>query len=115
MHQIQSLCFFPVHAEFMLVPARGNVRVAAGKHIRIHADGGFRRLSAFLDDASGLFGQDFEFRFRFRVEQKYPGTAEEAARVVERSEEHTSELQSRLHLVCRLLLEKKKTCTYELV
>src|SRR2546422_2140419 len=26
----------------------------------------------------------------------------------ERSEEHTSELQSRLHLVCRLLLEKKK-------
>src|SRR2546422_4764137 len=32
-----------------------------------------------------------------------------SARVMEvRSEEHTSELQSRLHLVCRLLLEKKK-------
>src|SRR5205809_1560532 len=30
---------------------------------------------------------------------------------VVRSEEHTSELQSRLHLVCRLLLEKKKTKT----
>src|SRR2546422_4957754 len=28
--------------------------------------------------------------------------------ISERSEEHTSELQSRLHLVCRLLLEKKK-------
>src|SRR2546422_7411576 len=28
--------------------------------------------------------------------------------VDDRSEEHTSELQSRLHLVCRLLLEKKK-------
>src|SRR3989449_7875268 len=28
--------------------------------------------------------------------------------VLSRSEEHTSELQSRLHLVCRLLLEKKK-------
>src|SRR2546429_4244299 len=28
-----------------------------------------------------------------------------------RSEEHTSELQSRLHLVCRLLLEKKKNHT----
>src|SRR2546422_5686299 len=27
---------------------------------------------------------------------------------IRRSEEHTSELQSRLHLVCRLLLEKKK-------
>src|SRR2546429_1695161 len=31
-------------------------------------------------------------------------------REIARSEEHTSELQSRLHLVCRLLLEKKK-CT----
>src|SRR2546422_7940358 len=29
-------------------------------------------------------------------------------RYMVRSEEHTSELQSRLHLVCRLLLEKKK-------
>src|SRR5690554_6988436 len=29
--------------------------------------------------------------------------------IVDRSEEHTSELQSRPHLVCRLLLEKKKT------
>src|SRR2546422_7599161 len=35
--------------------------------------------------------------------------AEGALRLGEwRSEEHTSELQSRLHLVCRLLLEKKK-------
>src|SRR2546429_1753637 len=31
----------------------------------------------------------------------------------QRSEEHTSELQSRLHLVCRLLLEKKKINRYE--
>src|SRR3989449_7459787 len=34
--------------------------------------------------------------------------ADEAGHVLARSEEHTSELQSRLHLVCRLLLEKKK-------
>src|SRR2546429_3929799 len=33
----------------------------------------------------------------------------EVFRAKDRSEEHTSELQSRLHLVCRLLLEKKKT------
>src|SRR2546422_2257662 len=32
-----------------------------------------------------------------------------ASTSVLRSEEHTSELQSRLHLVCRLLLEKKNT------
>src|SRR2546422_1121069 len=36
-----------------------------------------------------------------RHEQRQYSTAQ-------RSEEHTSELQSRLHLVCRLLLEKKK-------
>src|SRR2546422_4800535 len=41
------------------------------------------------------------------------GAAERARRaghrrVITRSEEQTSELQSRLHLVCRLLLEKKK-------
>src|SRR2546429_4148010 len=35
--------------------------------------------------------------------QQWPPVA-----VDQRSEEHTSELQSRLHLVCRLLLEKKK-------
>src|SRR2546422_1737718 len=34
--------------------------------------------------------------------------APRAALTAYRSEEHTSELQSRLHLVCRLLLEKKK-------
>src|SRR2546422_1894596 len=35
--------------------------------------------------------------------------------ITERSEEHTSELQSRLHLVCRLLLEKKKPSNSRLV
>src|SRR5689334_23509615 len=30
---------------------------------------------------------------------------------LDRSEEHTSELQSQFHLVCRLLLEKKKMCS----
>src|SRR3712207_8867638 len=35
--------------------------------------------------------------------------ADEVASAVRRSEEHTSELQSRQYLVCRLLLEKKNT------
>src|SRR2546422_7509961 len=39
-----------------------------------------------------------------------PGYARRT-RPMSRSEEHTSELQSRLHLVCRLLLEKKKKQT----
>src|SRR2546429_1059709 len=35
--------------------------------------------------------------------------------VTRRSEEHTSELQSRLHLVCRLLLEKKKKLVFNFI
>src|SRR5438876_12297815 len=36
-------------------------------------------------------------------------------RVIGRSEEHTSELQSPVHLVCRLLLEKKKNTNGRLI
>src|SRR5438045_457569 len=43
--------------------------------------------------------------FRFRIEDKNGNPATD---VESRSEEHTSELQSLRHLVCRLLLEKKK-------
>src|SRR2546422_4541900 len=41
------------------------------------------------------------------------GQAETTWTLDDRSEEHTSELQSRLHLVCRLLLEKKKKHHHE--
>src|SRR5687768_18620674 len=40
-----------------------------------------------------------------------PSSKSHLATMEQRSEEHTSELQSRLHLVCRLLLEKKKQPT----
>src|SRR5687768_17684213 len=43
---------------------------------------------------------------QLRLRRHHGGNAK--AELQERSEEHTSELQSRLHLVCRLLLEKKK-------
>src|SRR5690554_7030140 len=39
------------------------------------------------------------------------GIVEHVGEILVRSEEHTSELQSRPHLVCRLLLEKKKQNT----
>src|SRR5690625_5559277 len=39
---------------------------------------------------------------------RYRATSSHASTPPSRSEEHTSELQSRGHLVCRLLLEKKK-------
>src|SRR5260370_34071217 len=44
-----------------------------------------------------------------RLERELAAEMDESSRVLElRSEEHTSELQSHLNLVCRLLLEKKK-------
>src|SRR5258705_6201006 len=42
----------------------------------------------------------------------WPAASMGAGGRLERSEEHTSELQSLRHLVCRLLLEKKKTDGY---
>src|SRR6266487_1306885 len=39
----------------------------------------------------------------------YPSRPRHRRATLRRSEEHTSELQSPVHLVCRLLLEKKKT------
>src|SRR5690625_5632738 len=45
---------------------------------------------------------------RLRNETVSIGSVLDVIRGVARSEEHTSELQSRGHLVCRLLLEKKK-------
>src|SRR5438309_4315403 len=47
-----------------------------------------------------------------RASMSIPAPAKRASRASpSRSEEHTSELQSQFHLVCRLLLEKKKTTT----
>src|SRR2546429_6085358 len=66
---------------------------------------------------STLFPYTTLFRSRFpakagesRVASK-EADSDGHAPVRRRSEEHTSELQSRLHLVCRLLLEKKKYTT----
>src|SRR2546422_6974219 len=57
-------------------------------------------------------GRDDLGAARERADLRAAGELEEVMVDVGRSEEHTSELQSRLHLVCRLLLEKKnhETC-----
>src|SRR6266498_4822479 len=56
---------------------------------------------------STLFPYTTLFRSRWTVAQFFAGPSRSCA-TPSRSEEHTSELQSRPHLVCRLLLEKKK-------
>src|SRR5438046_5617203 len=48
--------------------------------------------------------------FDFWTSERFEG-GREMERTVDRSEEHTSELQSLTNLVCRLLLEKKKKLT----
>src|SRR5690625_7122426 len=72
----------------------------------------FRRISFPSDDASAGIS------IRERKQQQYqPGKSADTdlqrsrKPPRSRSEEHTSELQSRGHLVCRLLLEKKNKCT----
>src|SRR5258707_5833079 len=54
---------------------------------------------------------DYESRFKEMVIDRFAESyvaGETPVPCIERSEEHTSELQSRQYLVCRLLLEKKK-------
>src|SRR3989442_12002222 len=70
---------------------------------------GFLSLAALAAILSGVPREAHAQGGRIRgVVRDAQGTALSGAVVRARSEEHTSELQSRPHLVCRLLLEKKK-------
>src|SRR5690625_6875718 len=61
------------------------------------------RVSDIIRRAGGLTTEAYEHGARLIRQHDAIDRPE-----IERSEEHTSELQSRGHLVCRLLLEKKK-------
>src|SRR5207253_10512311 len=83
-------------------------RTQAMMHVLEATDNGNHRQSGFHTHAfiPGVFLTQFE------MVGNAGGTAkaqigQHDALVMQRSEEHTSELQSRGHLVCRLLLEKK--------
>src|SRR3712207_7200116 len=71
-------------------------------------------LLSLAFQASGIFTQALQTRWPQFVVQDSKSTKVAVPRTLEpcsrtnRSEEHTSELQSRQYLVCRLLLEKKK-------
>src|SRR2546422_1302072 len=79
-----------------------------------------RHTRCSRDWSSDVCSSDLAFRTRGSFERAGRKRSKTTGRVQNRrvdaqpchqtrSEEHTSELQSRLHLVCRLLLEKKKT------
>src|SRR3712207_7780668 len=69
----------------------------------------FGKRGAFFEEwTNGIGWERYEVRASLcpRISEAF---LEEERRSLPRSEEHTSELQSRQYLVCRLLLEKKKT------
>src|SRR6266699_4411167 len=77
-----------------------------------------RLPAASLDTLADRLAELGRLHRLFRTEQALQATSDPEG--VARSEEHTSELQSRPHLVCRLLLEKKKAravpvCAFETV
>src|SRR5260370_25995720 len=90
---------FPSTTLFRSHAAAGPARLAAG----------WPRLAARQDLAIELQRAHGEAHRPAAVAPAAADSSQRAAAAAERSEEHTSELQSHLNLVCRLLLEKKKT------
>src|SRR5690554_7525087 len=60
------------------------------------------------NNSNQKYAARFDKQYKIEYAGKSNATSKYTARFFNRSEEHTSELQSRPHLVCRLLLEKKK-------
>src|SRR3712207_7207261 len=89
---------FPYTTLFRSMPVPEIIQAFEQKN-REKADG----AAVFLGTVP-LRTDGFVFSDRYRIELYDPTSA--------RSEEHTSELQSRQYLVCRLLLEKKKQHKY---
>src|SRR5256886_171489 len=75
---------------------------AAGRDVSFHGVGG-----AIVRGRAELLHRAVENVVRNAVKYTAPGSTVDIAMCLERSEEHTSELQSQSNLVCRLLLEKK--------
>src|SRR2546429_4243662 len=84
------------------LPISAVVAVALVAHVARQA-----HVAAAPVQAHAQGGERAVFAIHARAAVAAHGVQADAGALV-RSEEHTSELQSRLHLVCRLLLEKKK-------
>src|SRR3712207_8829312 len=89
---------FPYTTLFRSDTAAGGRLHRTGDLVRLQADGSLEFLGR-IDDQVKVRGFRIELGEIEATLASHPGV---------RSEEHTSELQSRQYLVCRLLLEKKK-------
>src|SRR5699024_12389060 len=105
---VSSLCFsFPVAAPSGISPLSLHDALPISTGIAlIYKDGrGKPKLRYVYDIADTRPVRGAKMPYLWEVTQAKHDAIREA---LERSEEHTSELQSRFDLVCRLLLEKKK-------
>src|SRR2546429_8092091 len=102
MREITKPVFWVVAVSFIGWMAYGQITdiVGGGRDVVLKVDGTIVRSQPFQQQYQATLEQ-------YRRQQGGGRLSREDERQV-RSEEHTSELQSRLHLVCRLLLEKKK-------
>src|SRR2546422_6007327 len=101
-----------VEQEIAAQKAKETGAVSAGQDgfVIRSADGAYQLKIRALLQADGPFWDGQETRpvtDTFELRRARPILEGTVSKFFDRSEEHTSELQSRLHLVCRLLLEKK--------
>src|SRR5260370_27994793 len=89
-------------------PAETGSRVAARAAQWEHLKHQIQLVGGRVDQIWNVLGNDYDLMFLGEAEDPKTLHRIDAVCKAERSEEHTSELQSHLNLVCRLLLEKKK-------
>src|ERR1700674_4685666 len=70
MSNVEALRLRPIQAELMFVAPRGNVRVAPGLYVRIHADSHGRRGATSLDLTRRFFHEHFKFGLGFDIKEQ---------------------------------------------
>src|SRR5207253_9819286 len=95
-----SSTLFPYTTLFRSLPTRELARELRGIHA--HEHGAVPQPDEFVRERPGIAQPQ-------RKQAPHADPRQRTLPIGARSEEHTSELQSRGHLVCRLLLEKKNT------
>src|SRR5438876_7192693 len=100
--EARSLNHRHLDVTFRLPRALAGLEMDARRVVQSRLERGHVEIAVQLSPAAGASGQQVS------VDQALAAEYLALARGTPRSEEHTSELQSPVHLVCRLLLEKKK-------
>src|SRR5690625_5945846 len=103
-----AMAFNPSHLEIVAPVVQGSVRA---RQARRNDETGAQVLPIVVHGDAAFAGQGVVMETFQMSQTRAYGTGGTVHLVINRSEEHTSELQSRGHLVCRLLLENNKAYT----